>query len=84
MTDLINTLWGPLGGGLAAAMAVIGLWVKMALDKRTARREGAEKQRAKDADETLKRVARGQQAVTRGRSSGDTPADRLRGNDGKW
>ena len=84
MTDLINTLWGPLGGVLAAAMAVLGLWVKTALDKRGARKEGAEQQRAQDAQETIKRVERGQQAVTRGRASGDSPADRLRRNDGKW
>ena len=84
MTDLINALWGPLGGVLAAALGVLGLWGKAALGKRTARREGAEKQRAKDAKETIKRVERGQEAVTRGRSSGDSPDDRLRRNDGKW
>ena len=84
MNDLMALLWGPLGGVLAAAAGVLGLWVKSALDKRTARKEGAERQRAKDAKETLKRVERGQQAVTRGRASGDSPADRLRRNDGKW
>ena len=84
MTDLINALWGPLGGVLAAALGVLGLWVKTALDKRGARKEGAEQQRAKDAVETAKRVQRGQDAISRGRSSGDSPDDRLRRNDGHW
>ena len=84
MTDLIGALWGPLGGVLAAALGVLGLWIKTAMDKRSARREGAEQQRAKDAIETAKRFQRGQEAINRGRASGDSPADRLRRNDGKW
>ena len=84
MNDLMALLWGPLGGVLAAAAGVLGLWVKSALDKRTARKEGAERQRAKDAKETIERVERGRQAVQRGRDSGKSADQRLRDNDGRW
>ena len=70
-----------IGAAMAGLAAVAGwIWAQL----RKERKRGAEQQRASDAKETIKRVERGQQAVTRGRASGDSPADRLRRNDGKW
>ena len=84
MSDLVNMLWGPLGGVLAAVLAVLGVWINTALGRRQARREGAAEQRAKDDKETIERVKRGQASVQRGRDSGDIPDERLRRNDGRW
>ena len=70
-----------IGAGLAAAGA-LAVWMWRALRK--AKAQGAEQQRAEDAQETVKRVERGQQAINRGRASGDSPDQRLRNNDGKW
>jgi hypothetical protein len=73
---MLDLLFGPLGGVLAAFLGVLGLWVKSRLD----RRQGAKDQQAKDAKDAVKRIERGTNAIDRG---GD-PAERLRRNDGRW
>jgi type VI protein secretion system component VasK len=69
-------------GAAITGLAAIAAWVWRQI--RRAEKVGEQKQRAKDAIETVKRVQRGQEAINRGRASGDSPADRLRRNDGKW
>lgn len=73
---MIDLLLGPLGGVLAAFIGVLGLWVKSRLD----RRQGAADQKAKDAQNAIERIDRGNSAIDRG---GD-PAERLRRNDRRW
>ena len=66
--------------GLAGVVAALvwGMW-----QRSRGRRDGAAQERAKGVQDAADRVERGRDALRDGRDSG-SPADRLRGNDGRW
>ena len=82
MTAVLDLITGPLGavlGGVAAILAVIlARWQGRSQGRREGRKE-AETDALRD---TQDRVERGRKAVRDGR--GDSPADRLRRNDGRY
>jgi hypothetical protein len=76
MADLLIWLVAALG---AVGAVVLGRIWGRAEGERVGKRE-AERDALEDKN---KRIERGREAVRDGRGGGD-PADRLRGNDGKW
>lgn len=78
---MIDALLSALGfdwRGLAAILAAAGAAIGWAFIK------GRSSGKASDARGDLDALRRGQEAVARGQSSGETPDERLRRNDGKW
>ena len=74
---ILDLLLGPLG---IAASAIIGVVVAFM----TGRSKGKKDEQNKAMRQTQERVEKGRDAVRDGRASGDSPAERLRGNDGQW
>lgn len=68
-------LWLALAGAGLVAGAVFALKLVTV---------GKTKEKVKRYEQNAKAQERGRDAVARGRDSGDTPADRLRRNDGRW
>lgn len=69
-------------GGLILLVATFGAWN---------RRQGAQGQKAKQAEAALEATTKGQEAARKGRAEatakmgkGVTPEEIVRGNDGKW
>ena len=67
--------WAAVAGAFVLAL-VAAFW-----RGRSAGRQGAQNERAKD---TLDAIERGRDAVRDGRAGGGTPDERLRQNDGRW
>lgn len=68
-------LWAGLA--LAAVGAVLAAYL-------LGRRDQSARDASQRAQDTLDAQERGRQAVARGQASGDTPDQRVRGNDGAW
>lgn len=70
---LPGAMWAGLIGVLALAGGLVGILST-----------GRKLQRGEDAQDTLDRIERGNDAQKDGRASGAPPDQRLRDNDGKW
>jgi beta-lactamase regulating signal transducer with metallopeptidase domain len=77
-------IWEILGlvGGLI--LALFGLVFSFKQQRAKGREEGRQESERKGLADAARRTEEGRRAVLRGRTSGDTPADRLRQNDGQW
>jgi len=83
MLDAIASLIGSITGlSSAGVLAALGAAIAAAIGLAYAKGRGAGK--AAGAADTLNRTDDGRQAVARRRSSGDTPDETVRKNDGAW
>jgi len=81
----MNDLFAQIGVAVAGFLGLVLILWRQRRKGRTEGREAARTQIEKEIKEDVqKRVESGRKAVERGRSSGATPADRLRQNDGRW
>lgn len=69
----LGSLAGLMGTAAAVILAAFAWYFK-----------GRKSGRESTAVDVMKRVQDGQSAVSEGRASGETPAERVRRNDGQW
>ena len=78
---MLSWLLGPIGRVFGALGMLLALLAGAYLKGRSAAKKEGELDALK---ESKRRFERGQDAVRAGRESGDTPAERVRKNDGSW